>query len=71
MIKVGDIVRTKNKEGKDVIPAVVTKIYLESGNNAKAAGVDVLFADGTHGYRTIKKLLRQDGILRYRACWIQ
>ncbi len=56
MIKVGDIVRTKNKEGKDVIPAVVTKIYLESGNNAKAAGVDVLFADGTHGYRTIKKV---------------
>lgn len=56
MIKVGCIVKTKNKEGRDVLPAVVTKVNKELGSNEKAAGVDVLFADGAHGYRTIKKV---------------
>ncbi len=53
MIKVGDIVRTKNKEGKDVIPAVVTKTYPVDEKNVD---VDVLFGDGTHGYRSAKKV---------------
>ena len=40
--EVGEIIKTKNKEGKTVLPAVVTKSY---GDGA----VEVLFADGTYG----------------------
>lgn len=53
MIKVGDIVKTKNKEGKAVLPAVVTKIYPVDDKNVD---VNVLFEDGTYGYRTAKKI---------------
>ncbi len=53
MIKVGSIVKTKNKEGKAVIPAVVTKTYHVDEKNVD---VDVLFGDGTHGYRSAKKV---------------
>lgn len=53
MIKVGDIVKTKDKEGKAVLPAVVIKIYPVDNKNVDA---NVLFADGTYGYRSAKKL---------------
>lgn len=49
--EVGEIIKTKNKEGKTVLPAVVTKSY---GDGA----VEVLFADGTYGYRGNKKVTR-------------
>ncbi len=59
MIKVGDIVKTKNKEGKVILPAVVTRVstYKEyySGEE-KLDSVEVLFADGTSGYRSAKKI---------------
>lgn len=51
MIKVGDIVKTKSKAGTEVLPAVVTKV-----NNGSIDSVEVLFSDGTSGYRTIKKV---------------
>ena len=51
MIKVGDIVKTKNKEGRVILPAVVTKV-----NNGSIDSVEVLFSDGTSGYRTTKKV---------------
>ncbi len=51
MIKVGDIVKTKNKMGTEVLPAVVTKV-----NNGSIDSVEVLFSDGTSGYRTTKKV---------------
>ncbi|MDE7323072.1 MAG: hypothetical protein K2N73_10185 [Lachnospiraceae bacterium] len=49
--EVGEIVKTKNKEGKTVLPAVVTKSY-------DGGAVEVLFADGTYGYRGNKKVTR-------------
>lgn len=52
MIKVGDIVKTKSKAGTEVLPAVVTKIYPVDNKNVD---VNVLFADGTYGYRSAKK----------------
>lgn len=52
MIKydIGEIVKTKNKEGKMILSAVVTKSYDDA--------VEVLFADGTYGYRGNKKVTR-------------
>lgn len=47
-IKVGDIVRTKEKYGKAIIPAAVTRVY---GDEESGIAVEVLFADGTNGYR--------------------
>lgn len=58
-IKVGDIVKTKNKEGKVILPAVVTKVNTYqrySYSDIEVDSVEVLFADGTYGYRSIKKI---------------
>ncbi len=58
MVKVGDIVKTKEKEGKRILPAVVTKVnaYQEySYSKVEITSVEVLFADGTYGYRSEKK----------------
>lgn len=43
-IKVGDIVKTKEKDGNKVIPAAVIKVH-------NGESVDVLFSDGKYGYR--------------------
>ena len=56
MVKVGDIVKTKSRAGKGLIPAVVTRIitykdYRDYGKE-KISNVDLLFADGTYGYRS-------------------
>lgn len=59
MVKVGDIVNTKNKEGKIILPAVVTKIYMNKDYYSKeevVSAVEVLFSDGTYGYRSAKKI---------------
>lgn len=59
MVKVGDIVKTKEKEGNRILPAVVTYVYETSkgyGSSEKvAAWINVLFADGTYGNRSAKK----------------
>lgn len=58
MVKVGDIVETKAKEGKDILPAVVTKVNTYqrySYSEVELTSVEVLFADGTYGYRSAKK----------------
>lgn len=55
MIKVGDIVKTKEKKGSRTVSAVVTKVYIW-GSKEEIAGVDVLFADGTNGGRIIEKI---------------
>lgn len=58
-IKVGDIVKTKNKEGRVILPAVVTKVntYQRSGySEIEIDSVEVLFSDGSYGYRTVKKI---------------
>ncbi len=57
-IKVGDIVKTKNKEGKIILPAVVTKVNASKNYYGviEVDGVEVLFSDGTYGYRTAKKI---------------
>ena len=59
MVKVGDIVKTKEKEGKKILPAVVTNVYMtqkDYGSREKVVGwVGVLFADGTYGNRSAKK----------------
>lgn len=58
-IKVGDIVKTKNKEGRVILPAVVTKVNTYkrySYSEMEVDSVEVLFADGTYGYRTAKKI---------------
>ena len=57
MVSVGDIVKTKNKEGKVDLPAVVTRVNtsLNYYGDVKLDGVEVLFADGTYGYRTAKR----------------
>ena len=54
MVKVGDIVKTKNKEGKKIVPAVVTKTFTyESWRTGKeATDINVLFADGDYGNRS-------------------
>lgn len=49
-VKVGDIVKTKEKDGNSILPAVVTKVSMSG------TGVEVLFADGTYGHRTIKRV---------------
>ncbi len=58
MVKVGDIVKTKEKAGNRILPAVVTKVYMKSngyGSSEKVVGwVDVLFSDGTYGNRLSK-----------------
>ncbi len=58
MISVGDIVKTKAKEGKDILPAVVTKVNTYqrySYSEVELNSVEVLFADGTYGWRSAKK----------------
>lgn len=58
MVKVGDIVKTKNKESVSIIPAVVTKVntYQKySYSEMELDSVEVLFSDGTYGRRTPKK----------------
>jgi len=58
MVKVGDIVKTKEKEGKNILPAVVTKVNTYqrySYSEVELTSVEVLFADGTYGYRSAKK----------------
>lgn len=58
MVKVGDIVKTKEKEGNRILPAVVTKVstYQKySCSEREISSVEVLFADGTYGYRSSKK----------------
>lgn len=58
-VRVGDIVKTKNKEGKVVLPAVVTKVNIYkpySYSEPKIDSVEVLFADGTYGYRSANKI---------------
>lgn len=58
-VKVGDIVKTKNKEGKVILPAVVTNVTTYqrySYSDPEIYSVEVLFADGTYGYRTAKKI---------------
>lgn len=58
MVKVGDIVKTKAKEGKDILPAVVTKVNTYqrySYSEVELSSVEVLFADGTYGWRSAKK----------------
>lgn len=58
MVKVGDIVKTKAKEGKDILPAVVTKVntYQEYNySEVELISVEVLFSDGTYGWRSAKK----------------
>lgn len=59
MIKVGDIVKTKNKEGKEICPAVVTRVTTNidyRSKEEKLSSVEVLFADGTYGYRSAGKI---------------
>lgn len=59
MISVGDIVKTKAKEGKDILPAVVTKVntsQIYSYSEVTLDSVEVLFADGTYGWRSAKKI---------------
>lgn len=59
MVKVGDIVKTKAKEGKDILPAVVTKVNTYqsySYSEVTLDSVEVLFADGTYGWRSAKKI---------------
>ena len=36
MVKVGDIVKTKEKVGKNILPAAVTKVYKSSEDAARA-----------------------------------
>lgn len=57
MVKVGDIVRTKNKEGKVVIPGVITKVNTSRNfyGEVELVNIEVLFADGTYGWRAAKK----------------
>lgn len=58
MIKVGDIVKTKEKEGKRILPAVVTRVNTYqrySYGEVEITSIEVLFADGTYGYRSVKK----------------
>lgn len=43
-IKIGDIVKTKEKYGNRVLQAAVIKVH---GNDS----IDVLFGDGEYGYR--------------------
>lgn len=60
MVKVGDIVKTKEKEGKNILPAVVTKVNTYqrySYSEVELTSVEVLFADGTYGYRSAKKFM--------------
>ena len=54
MVKVGDIVKTKNKEGKKIVPAVVVKTftYKRGRTEKEATDVNVLFADGDFGFRS-------------------
>lgn len=57
MIKVGDIVKTKEKKGSRIVSAVVTKVYMwKHGQEEECTGVDVLFADGTNGGRILDKI---------------
>ncbi|WP_289285965.1 hypothetical protein [Parablautia intestinalis] len=57
MVKVGDIVKTKNSEGRKVVPALITKINKGYGWNEKEIdSVNVLFSDGTYGHRAIGKI---------------
>ena len=53
MVKVGDIVKTKNTEGKKIVPAVVTKTFTYKSwrTGKEATDVNVLFADGDFGNR--------------------
>lgn len=59
MVKVGDIVKTKEKEGNRILSAVVTYVYMTPkcyGSTEKVVGwVNVLFADGSYGNRSEKK----------------
>lgn len=59
MIKVGDIVNTKDKEQKKIVPAVVTKVNTRqrySYSEIEVSSVEVLFTDGTYGYRSQNKI---------------
>lgn len=49
MIKVGDIVRTKNKEQQKVVPCVVVKVD-------HTWAVNILFGDGEIGWRKQDKV---------------
>lgn len=49
MLSVGDIVLTKNKEQKKVVPAVVVKVD-------RTWSVNVLFNDGEFGWRNQDKV---------------
>lgn len=53
MVKVGDIVKTKNKEGKKIVPAVVIKAstYKSWRFEKEVTDINVLFADGDFGSR--------------------
>lgn len=60
-VKVGDIVKTKNKEGKITLSAAVTRVYTcqrYSFSEVEITGAEVLFGDGTYGYRSAKKLTK-------------
>lgn len=56
MIKIGDIVKTKPKEGNDIVAAVVTKINVcQHYSKAELVSVEVLFSDGSHGCRSVNR----------------
>lgn len=56
MVEIGDIVKTKEKEGNRVLPAVVTRVikYRYYGEE-RFSGIEVLFSDGTYGRRSANK----------------
>lgn len=54
MVRVGDIVKTKAKEGNKILPAVVTRVIMRFGED-KVGWIDVLFSDGTYGNRAVGK----------------
>lgn len=61
MVKVGDIVNTKEKGGKNILPAVVTKVNTYqrySYSEVELTSIEVLFADGTYGHRSEKNFTR-------------
>lgn len=49
MYKIGDVVLTKNKEQKKIVPAVVVKVD-------RTWSVNVLFKDGEFGWRNQDKI---------------
>lgn len=55
MVKVGDIVKTKDKSGKKIVLAAVIKVSVykryDLGAPREVASVNVIFPDGEYGNR--------------------